>query len=311
MQQNTLIIVFGISIIFLGLVIILLSIRIFKSGKTSDRIQTFILKEQNNNEPYEITYNKVEFSESLIIRMIIPILKNLIAFLGKITPANKIAEINRKLSLAGIFSIKGQQYYGIRFSLFLLSMIWFFFDITRNPDIRSIGINVGIMVFIFILPILWVNIKSQKRQEEIKKSLPDALDILSISTSAGLGFDQALLKVSQVFNSASGQEFARVASEIEVGVSRQEALKNFSERVQVSEISSFVAVIIQSELLGMSISDVLHTQAEQMRIQRQYWIKEMAQKLPVKMMFPLAFLILPALLAVLLGPTVPKIMSIF
>jgi tight adherence protein C len=106
-------------------------------------------------------------------------------------------------------------------------------------------------------------------------------------------------------------EFKRVVQEIEFGVSRADALRSLAERLQVSELSSFVAVIVQSESLGMPISDVLHGQAEQMRIVRQFKAKEVASRLPAKMMFPLAFLILPALIAVILSPTVPSLLGLF
>jgi tight adherence protein C len=185
------------------------------------------------------------------------------------------------------------------------------FLLRARPETRSLLSGLMILVVAFILPITWLRWKVSSRQNEIRRSLPDALDMLSVSTAAGLGFDQAIQKVSQFFKTPAGEEFGRIVSEMEVGVSRQQALRNFADRVRISEISSFVAVIIQSEILGMSIADVLHAQAEQMRIQRQFRAKEEAQKLPVKMMVPLALLILPALLAVLLGPTIPAILEIF
>jgi tight adherence protein C len=158
---------------------------------------------------------------------------------------------------------------------------------------------------------LWLRMSINRRQEDVRKGLPDVLDMLSVCTAAGLSFDQAMQRVGSSYQSTIGREFARLVNEMEVGVSRQKALRNLAYRVNISELSSFVAIILQSEQLGMSIADVLHAQAEQMRIQRQYRVKEIAQKLPAKMMIPLALLILPALLDVLLGPTIPAILEIF
>jgi tight adherence protein C len=150
----------------------------------------------------------------------------------------------------------------------------------------------------------------RKRQQTIRHGLPDTLDMLSVCVAAGLGFDQAMMRVGQTFRTPMGMEFARVVSEIEVGISRRQALRNLQERVDISELSSFVAVILQSETMGMSIADVLHSQAEQVRIFRQYRAKEIAQQLPAKMMFPLALFIFPALLAVILGPTLARFVDI-
>jgi tight adherence protein C len=159
-------------------------------------------------------------------------------------------------------------------------------------------------------PGVWLSAMMRKRQNEIRRGLPDALDMLSVITAAGLGFDQAMLRLGQTFRTPVGQEFARVVSEIEVGISRKQALRDMQARVDITELSSFVAVIIQSETVGMSIADVLHTQAEQMRIYRKFRAKEIAQQLPARMMIPLALFIFPALLAVILGPFFPVLLEI-
>ncbi|MDD2923205.1 MAG: type II secretion system F family protein, partial [Anaerolineales bacterium] len=179
-----------------------------------------------------------------------------------------------------------------------------------NASLEYLLIALLILLVFLVAPGAWLNTMMKRRQDMIRKGLPDALDMLSVCVSAGLSFDQALLRVGQTFKTPIGIEFARVVSEIEVGVSRRQALRNLQARVDIPELSSFVAVILQSEALGMSIADVLHTQAEQMRIYRQYLAKEIAQLLPAKMMMPLVLFIFPALWAVILGPTLPVIMEI-
>jgi tight adherence protein C len=135
--------------------------------------------------------------------------------------------------------------------------------------------------------------------------------MLSVCASAGLGFDQSLQRVSEYWKTAIAVELGRVVTEMEMGLSRRQALRNLADRLEVTEISSFVAIILQSEQLGMSISDTLHSQADQMRVERHYRAEEMARKAPIKMLLPLAFLIFPAILAVLLAPSIPPLLSLF
>jgi tight adherence protein C len=297
--------------IIIGGIFVAYSFSFIDSYQISQRIQTYILEDREDARARDIGFRSINFSESLLRRTIVPFFNGIASFFGRLTPSQSVDEINKDLALAGVTWLRARQFYGLRIILRTLGIGWLAFDYYRRPEFNTLLVDGAVVIIMFILPILWLRMKVSRRREEIRRSLPDALDMLSVSTAAGLGFDQSMLKVSQFFNSAAAEEFARVVSEIEVGVSRQNALRNFADRVNVSEISSFVAVIVQSEILGMSIADVLHTQAEQMRIQRQYRAKELAQRLPVKMMVPLALLILPALLAVLLGPTVPAILEIF
>ena len=149
------------------------------------------------------------------------------------------------------------------------------------------------------------------RKETLRRGLPDTLDMLSVCADAGLGFDQSLQRVSEYWKTPISMELGRVVGEMEMGLSRREALRNFADRLDISEISSFVAVLLQSDQLGMSIAETLHVQAEQMRIERRFRAQEKANMIPIKMLIPLAFLIFPAILAVLLGPSIPPIMQLF
>jgi tight adherence protein C len=160
-------------------------------------------------------------------------------------------------------------------------------------------------------PSVWLSRKVRKRQDVIRKGLPDALDMLSVTAQAGLGFDQSLQRVNEYWKTPVGEEFGRVVSEMEMGVSRRVALRNMADRLDVAELSSFVAVIIQSDQLGMSIADALHSQAEQMRIERRFRAQEAARKVPLKMLFPMLLLIFPAMLAVVCGPSIPLLSDFF
>ena len=151
----------------------------------------------------------------------------------------------------------------------------------------------------------------RNRQDEIRRALPDALDMLSVCASAGLGFDQSLQKISSYWDTEFGQEIKRTIQEMEMGVTRSDALRNLSQRLEVNDLSQFVAIIIQAEKIGMSYADVLTSQANQLRIMRQVRAREMANKLPGKMIIPVILFIFPAMIAVILGPTVPILMNLF
>ena len=132
--------------------------------------------------------------------------------------------------------------------------------------------------------------------------MPDALDLLTICVEAGLGFDSAMSKVTEEWENELGAAFGRVIQEIRLGKLRREALRDMSDRVGISEMTSFVAAVVQSEQLGVSMSRVLRIQADQMRLRRRQSAEEKARQAPVKMMIPLVFLIFPSILIVLLGP---------
>jgi tight adherence protein C len=164
---------------------------------------------------------------------------------------------------------------------------------------------------LFLFPVLWLRLKVNKRQKLIQKQLPDALDMLSVCATAGLGFDQSIQRVSEFWDTELSAEFARTIAEMEMGLSRSEALRNLADRLDVPELSSFVTLILQADQLGMSIADTLTSQAEQMRVERHYRAEEQARKIPIKMLLPMVFLIFPAILAIILGPAVPDLIGFF
>jgi tight adherence protein C len=143
------------------------------------------------------------------------------------------------------------------------------------------------------------------------RALPDGLDMLNICVGAGLGFDAALTRIGERWRTALADEFNRVVIEIRLGKTRAKALIDLAERTEVPEIENFVATIVQADQLGVSIAKVLRAQAEQMRIIRRQRAEEQARQATIKLLFPLVFLIFPALLAVLLGPAVPQIINTF
>jgi Flp pilus assembly protein TadB len=183
--------------------------------------------------------------------------------------------------------------------------------VDRPISLTGVLISMLVLVIISNLPKTWLKRKVRVRTTSIRKSLPDALDMLSVCADAGLGFDQSLQRVSTSWDNTLAREFGRVVTEMGMGVSRKIALRNLAYRTDVPELSSFVAVILQSDQLGMSITQTLHAQAKQMRIERRFRAQEQARKMPLKMLFPLLLLIFPAMFAVILGPMVPVLIQLF
>ncbi len=163
----------------------------------------------------------------------------------------------------------------------------------------------------FYLPNFWLSSVVRRRQHDIVRALPDALDMIVVCTEAGQSFDQAIRRVSEYWHNPLTDEFNRILAEIAFGRTRHEALTSTSERIQMTEMSNLIAAIIQADVLGVSIGKVLRVQADQLRTIRRQRAEELARQASIKMLFPLVFLIFPAMFAVLLGPAIPLLMEVF
>ena len=165
------------------------------------------------------------------------------------------------------------------------------------------------LLFGYTMPEFWLGGRVRKRQHAILLQIPDALDLLTISVRAGLGFDGALGKVVEKLKGPLTDEFRRALAEVRVGKPRREALRDIVPRTEVAPLTNFIGAIIQAEQLGVSISKVLQVQSEQLRIERRQRAEEMAAKAPIKMLFPLVGCIFPSLFIVILGPAIILIMQ--
>lgn len=162
-----------------------------------------------------------------------------------------------------------------------------------------------------LLPRSILRSRSQERQVQVRKALPDTLDLLTVSVEAGLGFDQALQKVVEKTNGPLADEFRITLSEIQMGKTRREALKDLGERTGVDSMINFVNALVQADKLGVGIGNVLRVQSEDMRSRRRLEAEEKAMKAPIKMLFPLVFFIFPSLFVIILGPAVLQLMDMF
>jgi tight adherence protein C len=163
----------------------------------------------------------------------------------------------------------------------------------------------------FMVPDLFVSFKARGRRDEIKAGLPDALDLLAVSVEAGLGFDAAIQKLTEHMEGPLVEEFALALGEMRIGETRTNALQKMVDRVQASELASFVRAIIQADQLGISLGRILRVQATDTRNKRQAAAEEKAMKAPIKMLFPTALFIFPAMFIIILGPAFLNFRGIF
>jgi tight adherence protein C len=162
-----------------------------------------------------------------------------------------------------------------------------------------VGAGIG-----YIGPEFWLGRRVKARQKKIIVGIPDALDLLTISVRAGLGFDAALGKVVEKMKGPLVDEFRRALAEVRVGKSRRDALRDMIPRTEVQPLTNFIGAIVQAEQLGVSISKVLQVQSEQLRIERRQRAEAQAAQAPIKMLFPLVGCIFPSLFVVILGPAI-------
>jgi tight adherence protein C len=183
--------------------------------------------------------------------------------------------------------------------------------LTHPSTLMSAILVLGFAALGYVFPDLWLRSKTSQRKTAIANALPDSIDLLTISVEAGLGFDQALARIVSKSDNLLTREFARVLQQMRLGVARRDALRELVERTGVEDLSQFVGAIIQAEQLGASIGRVLRIQSAEMRVRRRQRAQKLAQQAPIKMLFPMAFLILPSIFVVVLGPAIPRIVHAF
>lgn len=257
---------------------------------------------------------EIELSQPFIERVVYPAAKRFGELAQRFTPQNAIVETRKKLDTAGAPRwLEPTLFLGSRiiFGIGLAALMIFVFSLSPTASLfslNSILTIAGSALVGFFLPTMLLNRNIQRRQRSVINSLPDALDLLTICVEAGLGFDAAVKKVVEKWDNALSAAFARVLQEIQLGKLRREALRDMADRLGVVELESFVAAVIQSEQMGVSMAKVLRVQADAMRIKRRQRAEENAQRAPIKMLLPMAFLIFPTIILILLGPAALQIM---
>ena len=243
-------------------------------------------------------------------RVLAPFVVKLGAFFGRFLPHKNVEKLQKNLQEAGNPSKLGPvEFMGVRLALGIVLGGAFFFLMLISQGFSLITFAIpGILAGIgYIMPGIWLSRKIKQRKKEIQNALADAIDLLSISVEAGLGFDPALARVANKWDNALTDEFKRMLGEMQMGKSRREAMREMQGRVNVDDLNVFISSLVQADQLGVSIAQILRVQSRQMRVRRRQRAEEKAQKAPIKMLFPMVFLIFPAMYVVILGPAIPQI----
>jgi tight adherence protein C len=255
---------------------------------------------------------ELELQQPFFDRTIRPLAARLSGAVARITSTSFSERTEKRLAMAGNpgdmrvsdwLGMKALASGGAFVVLFLL------FGLLGGNLLAGIGLGIAGLVGGYIIPEFWLGGRVRRRQKAILLSLPDALDLLTISVRAGLAFDAALGKVVEKMKGPLVEEFRRALAEVRVGKARREALRDIVPRTEVQPLTNFVGAIIQAEQLGVSISKVLQVQSEQLRIERRQRAEEQAAKAPIKMLFPLVGCIFPSLFIVILGPAIILIIT--
>ena len=263
-----------------------------------------------------VSLEELELSQPFSQRVLIPILRGVGEFSSRFTPQKVLEQTNLKMELAGNpVRIDASTFLASRFivaGIFGGFLILIFFI---SPQSWKLGTTILVVLLFTVLgfsfPQLWLQSKINTRQKEIRNAMPDALDLLTICVEAGLGFDAAMAKVSEKWENQLSIGFARAIREVQLGKTRREALRVMAERMGIPEMTSFVAAVIQSEMLGVSMAKVLRIQSDQMRMKRRQRAEEAAHQAPIKMLIPMALLIFPSIMIILMVPAVFQIMGVF
>ncbi len=261
--------------------------------------------------------SEVELSLSFFDRVIRPPLERLANWTARVTPAARQSMLEDRLILAGRpAGLTAASFFVLQLiSFVVLAVVGLLLSIWLTASTYGFTlVFVGTLFFAilgYLLPTLILNISVNRRRHELILALPSALDLLTISVEAGLGFDAALTRVTEKYHNALSNEFARVLSEIRLGRPRHEALSDMGARSNVEELNTFIQAVVQSEQLGVGIANVLRIQSEEIRRRRRQRAEEAGQKAPLKMLFPMVFCIFPTLFVVLLGPAIIKVFAEF
>jgi tight adherence protein C len=254
---------------------------------------------------------ELELQRPLSDRTLKPVIRGLSGLLTRFYPANTMKSLTLKLKRAGMETTSSEFFLGVKGFAAIVGAIagsalvnLMTSDGTQTIIAAVVGLIVG-----FMAPDFYLGNRAGGRGKQILDTLPDALDLLTISVEAGLGFDAALVKVTEKLKGALSDEFKRAASEQRVGKSRQEALRGITERVEQKELASFISAIIQADQLGVSMSKVLRIQSEQMRGDRRQRAEEKAAKAPILIMLPTIGCIFPSLFIVILAPAALSALS--
>jgi tight adherence protein C len=247
-------------------------------------------------------------------RVVLPVLDGLSRAARRVTSAGTADGIRRRLEYAGspdgwdvdrvlAFKVLGMLV-GLVLGLSLPLLL-------GQGLLVALGVTCGLALVGFFAADAVLYQAVHDRQQRMRRDLPDAIDLLTISVEAGLGFEAAMSQVARNTEGPLAAELFRVLQEMQIGLGRVEAMRALAERTRIPELRSFVSAMVQAEAFGIPIANVLRVQSRELRVKRRQWAEEAAQKVPVKILFPLIFLVMPSLFVVILGPAVLQMIDVF
>lgn len=276
-----------------------------KEDRGRDPLQERLMQYEDKELPQSL--EEIELSLSFRDRVLLPLMRQLAQITTKFTPQKQLEEARHQLELAGM-NMDPASFFAMRIivtiALGLGAFFVFFVGSNNTAPGTALLYTLGAVALGYFFPAMWLKSKITRRQEAIWRALPDALDLLVICVEAGLGFDMAMGKVYEKWDNDLAIAFGRVLREIQLGKLRRDSLRDMAQRMDVPDVTAFVAAIIQADQLGVSMSKILRVQSDQMRVKRRQKAQEKAHQAPVKMMLPMVFLIFPSLWIVLLGPSI-------
>jgi tight adherence protein C len=301
----------GLAAIFLGLVGVFATLLLANRDRQAASRRTALL-ETFRAVPQPLREQDLErpFGD----RVIGPLTERFVQTGRRLTPDERLDRIRRRLDLAGnppgwdVDRILGLKALGLFTGIGLGLIV---------PPLLGAGVRGLLLTTISLAllgwfgPTMWIYQVGYDRTEQIRRELPDALDLLTISVEAGLAFDAALAQVARNSDGPLAKELFRVLQEMQIGTGRIDALRALANRTDVEELRIFVGAMVQADSFGIPIANVLRVQSKEMRVKRSQRAEERAQQVPVKILFPLIFCIMPALFIVVLGPAGIKIFEQF
>lgn len=310
MSTTSILLVVGIAGIFLAILLSLTAIGVF-TNEARGVSKSLAVVEAFTTAPEAM---QKELEPSFQDRVLNPLLDRFVALGKRITPSDYSERIRSKLDIAGnppgwtVDRVVSLKFVG----LVVGPMIGFLFG-------AVLGWGIGPAVVTALLggtlgyfgPNIYLYQRGEERTTEMQKALPDALDLLTISVEAGLGFDSALAQVARNTDGPLAQEFARVLQEMQIGLGRSAAMRALGDRSPLPDLRSFTSALVQADSFGIPIGQVLRVQSSEIRVKRRQRAEEQAQKVPVKILLPLMACILPTLFIVVLGPAAIGIMDAF
>ncbi len=293
-------------VVFVGAVLLIVAgLRTSQTTQEEDPLMARLAEATQRGDVVS-SLEQIEMQQPFNQRVLIPFLRRIGELSAGFTPQKVLEDTNKKLELAGNPGrIDASTFLASRFIVALVfgGLLLMVGILARTWSVGRITLVVGLFTVIgFFFPQLWLQSRINSRQKEIRKAMPDALDLLTICVEAGLGFEAAMSKVSEKWQNELSLALLRAIREVQLGKPRRDALRDMADRIGIPEMTSFVAAVIQSEILGVSLSKVLRIQSDQMRVKRRQHAEEEAHQAPIKMIVPLALLIFPSIFIILLGP---------